>query len=239
MKRVIYYIATGVLVMAAFLAGSAVQVGASEYVNQADIDVYLAVDKAIVAFADETRRESATIQSIDAKAKAAESALNKLVGHSYNTDLGQQYTDEAAVLKEKAAALAGTIVKAADVYERGDQVAMDSFLAQLESETVALEAQILKVDEAVDAANNSTGNVYLLATTVGVLLVVGSSIWAFASRKKITKGEFGYRRAVAIASLWPFAGALITYISFLFSDGQYMILWGLVLFGLALYKNEM
>jgi hypothetical protein len=232
MKQLYRFIAA--LTLVASVIAAPISAAQSGYVNQSDIDV---LDKAISAFTDfvdEVGSDSASIESVDAKALAASTALQQVADHQFSTDLGEQYSTEAVALKSEAQTLKTEVGKVTSVLQVGDEAQITAYFDDLEASATRFENQVDKLNTAVDTSNNATGMGYLWLVIATAILSAAAFVWSFVLKKEEAPEARNLRRLVAYTSLAPFAGALITYITFLFADqlgGSYFIAYGPVLFG--------
>lgn len=232
MKQLYKFIAALTLVASVLVAP--VATAQSGYVNQADIDILDAATKAFTAFTDEVGNDSATVESVGVKATAASSALQQVVDHNFSTDLGSEYTTEAAALKTEAASLKTEVNKVTDVLNTQDETQINAYFDGLEASATRFDNQVDKLNKAVDVSNNATGIGYLWLVIATAVVSAAAFAWSFALKKEETPEAGALRKQVAFTSLAPLAGALITYVTFLFADqlgGSYFIAYGPVLFG--------
>lgn len=234
MKKLYGFIAALTLVASVIAAPITAAASSSGYINQADIDVLDTASKAFEEFAAETNSSSATIESVEAKAATATTALGKVEGHTFSSDLGTQYTAEAATLKTEASNLKTEVAKVTGVLNTGDETQINEYFDGLNAAATRFDNQIGKLNAAVDESNNTKGTGYLWLVIITAILAAGMFVWAFLLDKKAVPQLTKARRAVAYTSLAPLAGAAITYVTFIFADqlgGSYFIAYGPVLFG--------
>lgn len=232
-----FYTLLAAVVVAAALGYAPAQ--AEGYVNQADVDT---IDKALEvysAFAKETGNNASTADSVKAKAALAATEFGVVASHSFATGLGDAYTREAAALKQEATALKAQLDKAPTVIGVGDEAAVNAYLDGLDAAAAKFDTQMGKLNGAVDESNNATGNNYLWMVIAAAVLTAGAFVWAFVlSKQKQLSDQLGKaRKGIAYASLAPLAGALITYVSYMFADklgGSYIIAYGPVVFGVII-----
>lgn len=222
------------LTLVASLLAAPISAATSGYVNQSDIDVLDEATTSFIAFTDEVGSDSSTIESVDTKASAASSALQQVVDHSFSTELGDQYTTEASTLKSEASNLKTEVDRVTDVLNTQDEAQITAYFDGLEVAATRFDDQVSKLNNAVDSSNNATGIGYLWLVIVTAVISIAAFVWSFAVKKQESLEARQHRKQVAYTSLAPLAGALITYVTFLFADqlgGSYFIAYGPVLFG--------
>ena len=232
MKKLITLFTAFLLVATLSLSSSAQ--AATTYVNQSDIDVLDTASKAFGEFVDETNKDSATIATVEAKATVASAAFDAVNNHGFSTELGEKYTTEAAALKNEANDLKTKINEVSSVLQSNDQTKIENYFNELNDSATRFDQQGSKLNAAVDESNNASSIGYLWLVIATGVLAAGAFAWAFLVNKQASSELTKSGRTIAYASLAPLAGALITYVTFIFADklgGSYFIAYGPVLFG--------
>ncbi len=236
------------LVVLGLVVASVHQVGAAEqYVNDADINLIDAATSAINAFDEEGQKESFSIEAVKAKSEAASQKLSALEKHSFTTELGTEYSKAGADLQAKAKTLREAMTAFVATMEGSDEAAYnaaldaytaaeDTFGASYDALNAAVEAQ----NTVVEKDTNQKQAMYLAALILTGLAAAAS--WAWAILKKEADAVLqGAQKAVAINSLWPLGGAIITFVTFQTAkdgSGSYTIMWGLIVFGLIAFGKS-
>lgn len=211
-------------------------VHATGYVNQADVDIIDQATNVYKGFADEVSNSNASRDSIRAKAALAATAFANVANHNFSTSLGDKYTQEATVLKQQAEALKGQLDKAPGIFDTGDEATVNKYLQDVDLAATKFDNQMNHVNDAVGESNSAKGNNYLWLVVVAGIVSAGAFAWAFvlSKQKQLSQQLLQARKGIAFASLAPLAGALITYVSYMFADklgGSYVIAYGPVLVG--------
>ncbi|MFZ1812549.1 MAG: hypothetical protein WAU02_03470 [Candidatus Saccharimonadales bacterium] len=214
-----------------------------QYTNDADINAIEDAVKAINAFEAESQKETSTYETIHPLLLAASTKLDTLSKHNFSTAPGVGYTAAAVAVKDKArttrAALdaLGTKMTAADaagakVAGEAYDTAVKDFFAAIDRLNIAVDSKN-KVEKEQD---QMTGTSYIVTLVVAGILTAGSFAWAFL-RKDQRPEVAAAQKAVAMSSLWPLGGAVITYGSYAMASngGKYTIAWGAVVFGLYMF----
>lgn len=238
MKKILLHLIAAIVMAGTIALGATTQAHA-KYVNQADIDIVERATDAFVNFANESNDSTATIATLDAKAQIAADALRAVSTHTFYNG-GAEYLSEAVKLQRQASSLADNVEKAGSVMETNDEEQISAYWAGLNDEAAAFDAQMTRVSDAVQASNDATGGLYLAVLIVTGVIALGSFLWAFVRPRTDSNSpeEQKARRTVALSSLTPLAGALITYVTFMYmakNGGTYYVVWGLIIIGLVVY----
>jgi hypothetical protein len=235
------------LVMIGLTVAPVHQVGAAQqYVNDADINVIDAATAAIDDFDKEGSNENSTIDVIKQKAETASAKLDILSTHTFVTELGSGYTAAAEELKTKATALKTAMNEFVAAMEGDDTTLVEAKMDAYNTAETAFFTSHDSFNKSVDTQNavaenedKQTGGLYLLSAIATGLLAAASFGWAFM-KKDSNPALQAAQRSIAISSLWPLAGALITYVTYAMAEngGSYTIMWGLIVFGLFLFVQS-
>ena len=235
--RTFFQIAAALAVAGVLSLTVSLQAGASEYVNQADVEVVDAATNAFTEFINEARDSSSTFSSVISKANAAAIAMDKVANHSFSTIISAEYLTETEVVKTRAGKLAELLNQASIKLSSSDESEIEAYIQELSAAAEALDEQITKVSVAVKDSEKREGVIYLVLAIVSVVISVGAFIWGFRKKEasyELTKA----RRGVAFSSLWILGGAMATYLSFVFAEqlgGAYYVMYGPILIGLVAF----
>ncbi len=207
----------------------------SGYINQADIDAIDKVFTATEAFNTEYAKEDSTLESVGEKGAAVSTVLGELIALSFNTSISDEYTKEAGTLKSAATDLKSVMDTLPTIVETKDEAKLSEFEAAYNEKLQAYDKQTANFNKAVDNKTASEGNGYLWLVLATAAVSAGGFVWAFFLQDKNVNEELKKaKKGVAFASIAPLAGAVVTYITFMFADqlgGTYFIAWGPVLIG--------
>ena len=230
------------IILAAFVAVSAGGsfASAAGYVNQADIDIITASDKAYTDFIKSTNDEkSVTNGMVLDQAAAASSAFRNVANHNFSSKLGAEYSRKAAEVKKYAGETKVLLDKIAAALRGNDYNSANQYLNQIQNSTKKYYAAMEGMNKAVSESNSHSGILYLSVTIVAAVIAAGSFVWfAIGKGKQLNPGLLAARKSVAFSSLAPLVGAVITYATFILASntgGTYTIAYGLILVGSVVY----
>lgn len=230
------------IILAAFVAVSAGGsfASAAGYVNQADIDIITASDKAYTDFIKSTNDEkSVTNGMVLDQAAAASSAFRNVANHNFSSKLGAEYSRKAAEVKKYAGETKVLLDKIAAALRGNDYNSANQYLDQIQNSAKKYYAAMEGMNKAVSESNSHSGILYLSVTIVAAVIAAGSFVWfAIGRGKQLSPSLLAARKSVAFSSLAPLVGAVITYATFILASntgGTYTIAYGLILVGLAVY----
>lgn len=213
---------------------------AAGYVNQADIDIITASDKAYTDFIKSTNDEkSVTNGMVLVRATAASSAFRNVANHNFSSKLGAEYSRKAAEVKKYAGEIKLLFDKIAVVLRERDYNAANQYLEQIRNSVKKYSAAIEEMNKAASESNSYAEYFFLLVTIAAAAMAVGSFVWfAIGRGKQLSPSLLAARKSVAFSSLAPLVGAVITYATFILANntgGTYTIAYGLILVGSAVY----
>ena len=238
---------------AAFMVGVGLapvhQVGAADeqFVNDADITVMNAATGALDAFHAELENEAADLASVKAKAVEVENKLDALAKHSFTTELSEGYTRAGDALKTASAELKTATVEYIAALESGDEAAFqakggayDTALTRFGERHDTVNAEVDEANAAGVEQERTTGLSYLVTLIVTGLVAAASFAWAFLKKDKIEQLAAA-QKSVALSSLWPLGGALITFVTYQMASagGSYTIAWGAVIIGAVFFAKAL
>ena len=227
-----------VLVSVVFLASPGI--AHAEYANQADYDVMDAAAVSLDNFVTIANDENTTQEQVTQAAYDAESSLEEAAKHTYSTDINDLYTEATKEFASAAGALAVHLAGVEIVFTGSEDEATAYFdtYNQLSDDFYAAGDAI---NVSIDEADRGETTLYLLALVGTVIVSIGTLIWARHGWARYSTEKRRARMALVKSSLWPLAGALITFVTWVYADkigGQYYVVWGLILFGFAAYIRE-
>ena len=230
------------IILAAFVAVSAGGsfASAAGYVNQADIDIITASDKAYTDFIKSTNDEkSVTNGMVLVRATAASSAFRNVANHNFSSKLGAEYSRKAAEVKKYAGETKVLLDKIAAALRGNDYNSANQYLNQIQNSAKKYYAAMEGMNKAVSESNSHSGILYLSVTIVAAVIAAGSFVWfAIGRGKQLSPSLLAARKSVAFSSLAPLIGAVITYATFILASntgGTYTIAYGLILIGSVVY----
>ena len=230
------------IILAAFVAVSAGGsfASAAGYVNQADIDIITASDKAYTDFIKSTNDEkSVTNGMVLDQAAAASSAFRNVANHNFSSKLGAEYSRKAAEVKKYAGETKVLLDKIAAALRGNDYNSANQYLDQIQNSAKKYYAAMEGMNKAVSESNSHSGILYLSVTIVAAVIAAGSFVWfAIGRGKQLSPSLLAARKSVAFSSLAPLVGAVITYATFILASntgGTYTIAYGLILIGSVVY----
>ena len=230
------------IILAAFVAVSAGGsfASAAGYVNQADIDIITASDKAYTDFIKSTNDEkSVTNGMVLDQAAAASSAFRNVANHNFSSKLGAEYSRKAAEVKKYAGETKVLLDKIAAALRGNDYNSANQYLDQIQNSAKKYYAAMEGMNKAVGESKSHSGILYLSVTIVAAVIAAGSFVWLAIGRgKQLSPSLLAARKSVAFSSLAPLVGAVITYATFILASntgGTYTIAYGLILVGSAVY----
>ena len=236
------------IILAVFIVASVEGslVSAVSYVNQTDIDVIAASNKAYSDFIEVINDEKSVANGAAlAQAAAASSAFNNVASHTFSSKLGIKYVKKSAEVKKCAGEIKVLLDKIAVVLRERDYNAANQYLAQTRNSVKKYSAAVEEVNKAASESNLYAGCLFLLTTIAAAAMVIGSFIWfAIGRSKRLNHSLLEARKAVALSSLTPLAGAVILYTTFILTvstnsaDGIYIVANVLILIGLASYVSS-
>ena len=233
------------IILAMFVVVSAVGsfASAASYANQADIDIIAASNKAYVDFIKAINDEKSVANGAAlAQAAAASSTFNNVASHNFSSKLGVKYIKKSAEVKKYAGEIKVLLDKIAVVLRERDYNAANQYLEQTRNSVKKYSAAVEEVNKAASESNLYAGCLFLLTTIAAAAMVIGSFIWFAIGRSKRSLLEA--RKAVALSSLTPLAGAVILYTTFILTgstnsaDGIYIVANVLILIGVASYVSS-
>ena len=124
------------IILAALVAVSAGGsfASAAGYVNQADIDIITASDKAYTDFIKSTNDEkSVTNGMVLVRATAASSAFRNVANHNFSSKLGAEYSRKAAEVKKYAGETKVLLDKIAAALRGNDYTSANQYLNQIQN----------------------------------------------------------------------------------------------------------
>ena len=213
---------------------------AAGYVNQADIDIITASDKAYTDFIKSTNDEkSVTNGMVLDQAAAASSAFRNVANHNFSSKLGAEYSRKAAEVKKYAGETKVLLDKIAAALRGNDYNSANQYLNQIQNSVKKYYAAMEGMNKAVSESNSHSGILYLSVTIVAAVIAAGSFVWfAIGRGKQLSPSLLAARKSVAFSSLAPLIGAVITYVTFILASntgGTYTIAYGLILIGSVVY----
>ena len=213
---------------------------AAGYVNQADIDIITASDKAYTDFIKSTNDEkSVTNGMVLVRATAASSAFRNVANHNFSSKLGAEYSRKAAEVKKYAGETKVLLDKIAAALRGNDYNSANQYLNQIQNSAKKYYAATEGMNKAVSESNSHSGILYLSVTIVAAVIAAGSFVWfAIGRGKQLSPSLLAARKSVAFSSLAPLIGAVITYVTFILASntgGTYTIAYGLILIGSVVY----
>ena len=216
---------------------------AASYANQADIDIIAASNKAYVDFIKAINDEKSVANGVAlAQAAAASSTFNNVASHTFSSKLGIKYVKKSAEVKKYAGEIKVLLDKIAVVLRERDYNAANQYLAQTRNSVKKYSAAIEEVKKAASESNSYAEYFFLLVAIAAAAMAVGSFVWfAIGRSKQLSSGLLVARKAVALSSLIPLAGAVVTYVTFMLASnagGTYTVAYGLILIGLAAYVSS-
>ena len=230
------------IILAALVAVSAGGsfASAAGYVNQADIDIITASDKAYTDFIKSTNDEkSVTNGMVLVRATAASSAFRDVANHNFSSKLGAEYSRKAAEVKKYAGETKVLLDKIAAALRGNDYNSANQYLNQIQNSVKKYYAAMEGMNKAVSESNSHSGILYLSVTIVAAVIAAGSFVWfAIGRGKQLSPSLLAARKSVAFSSLAPLIGAVITYVTFILASntgGTYTIAYGLILIGSVVY----
>lgn len=236
------------IILAVFIVASVEGslVSAVSYVNQTDIDVIAASNKAYSYFIEVINDEKSVANGAAlAQAAAASSAFNNVASHIFSSKLGIKYVKKSAEVKKCAREIKDLLDRVAVVLRERDYNAVNQYLEQTHNSVKKYSAAVEEVNKAASESNLYAGCLFLLTTIAAAAMVIGSFIWfAIGRSKRLNHSLLEARKAVALSSLTPLAGAVILYTTFILTgstnsaDGIYIVANVLILIGLASYVSS-
>ena len=215
-------------------------VSAVSYVNQTDIDVIAASNKAYSDFIEVINDEKSVANGAAlAQAAAASSAFNNVASHTFSSKLGIKYVKKSAEVKKCAGEIRVLLDKIAVVLRERDYNAANQYLEQIRNSVKKYSAAIEEINKAASESNSYAEYFFLLVTIAIAAMAVGSFVWfAIGRGKQLSPSLLAARKSVAFSSLAPLVGAVITYATFILASntgGTYTIAYGLILIGSVVY----
>ena len=209
----------------------------AEYVNDADVTLVDAAITSVSELSATIDSETTSADDVIAAAEDAEAKLLTIEKHSFSTALGTEYTDASMEVKSNAKELAVHIAAISAVFEATEEQTteyFDTYGSLIDDLNASLDVLWVSVDE----ANSGETNLYTAVLVACGLVTIGTLIWSRRGWQSLAKEKRAARKAVVVASIWPLAGALITYLTWTFADkldGTAFVAWGLILFGFMAY----
>ncbi len=233
------------IILAVFIVASVEGslVSAVSYVNQTDIDVIAASNKAYSDFIEVINDEKSVANGAAlAQAAAASSAFNNVASHTFSSKLGIKYVKKSAEVKKCAGEIKVLLDKIAVVLRERDYNAVNQYLEKTRNSVKKYSAAIEEVNKAASESNSYAEYFFLLVTIATAAMAAGSFIWfAIGRRKQSSPDLLAARKAAAFSSLIPLVGAVVTYATFMLASnagGTYTVAYGLILIGLASYISS-
>lgn len=218
------------------------------YVNEADIQILTEAQDARVKFMDAAENVEITTEAFKAAAAGFAEKLDAVSRHAFTDQLGESYTKTANILQKEAAALKTATEELSVAYENGDTTVLDQKYTAFNDHASAYDRAFTAFNDSIDTNNkavieeNKTGGLYLGALIVTGVVATASFIWAFAMRQKQSQPEQlrSARRNVALNSLWPLGGALVTFVTYQLATagGTYTIAWGAIVIGAVFFLKS-
>lgn len=242
MKKLWIALAAMIVINVALL-GSFASAARQQYVNQADVDAAERFIQKAQEF-DASMRSAKTRGDVSMHLQTLSSEASRLELHRFSTKISPRYDAAAKRLQKASADLKSAIAPFQAAIISGDRekiaAAEPGFTAGINKATGEIDAAFAEMTAAVEESNTAQGRPYLVAFVVSAILAVPAMLWAF-TRREATTALTKARRMVGWSSLWPLAGAGITYITYIFADklgGTFYIAYGPVLFGLVLFATS-
>lgn len=233
------------IILAVFIVASVEGslVSAVSYVNQTDIDVIAASNKAYSDFIEVINDEKSVANGAAlAQAAAASSAFNNVASHTFSSKLGIKYVKKSAEVKKCAREIKDLLDRVAVVLRERDYNTVNQYLEQIRDSVKKYSAAIEEMNKAASESNSYAEYFFLLVAIAAAAMAVGSFVWfAIGRSKQLSSGLLVARKAVALSSLIPLAGAVVTYVTFMLASnagGTYTVAYGLILIGLAAYVSS-
>ena len=230
------------IILAVFIVASVEGslVSAVSYVNQTDIDVIAASNKAYSDFIEVINDEKSVANGAAlAQAAAASSAFNNVASHTFSSKLGIKYVKKSAEVKKCAREIKDLLDRVAVVLRERDYNAANQYLEQIRNSVKKYSAAIEEMNKAASESNSYAEYFFLLVTIAIAAMAVGSFVWfAIGRGKQLSPSLLAARKSVAFSSLAPLVGAVVTYATFMLASntgGTYTIAYGLILIGSVVY----
>lgn len=219
---------------------------AASYANQSDIDIIATSNKAYVDFIKAINDEKSVADgTVIAQTVAASSAFNNVASHNFSSKLGVKYIKKSAEVKKYAREIKDLLDKVTVVLREKDYNTVNQYLEQIRDSAKKYSAAVEEVNKAASESNLYAGCLFLLTTIAAAAMVIGSFIWfAIGRSERLNHSLLEARKAVALSSLTPLAGAVILYTTFILTgstnsaDGIYIVANVLILIGLASYVSS-
>ena len=216
---------------------------AASYANQADIDIIAASNKAYVDFIKAINDEKSVADgTVLAQTAAASSAFNNVASHNFSSKLGVKYIKKSTEVKKYAGEIKVLLDKVTVVLRERDYNTVNQYLEQIRDSVKKYSAAIEEMNKAASESNSYAEYFFLLVAIAAAAMAVGSFVWfAIGRSKQLSSGLLVARKAVALSSLIPLAGAVVTYVTFMLASnagGTYTVAYGLILIGLAAYVSS-
>lgn len=212
--------------------------------HNAAVQAVDAVSDAITTFIDQVNKitsvdDSAQIEASIASGKDLQEKITALNQHSFTLDASASYQNAASAVQAAATELATATRNANDALASGDSDTINASLQQFDKAASAYDTSVATLNTAIDEHNapiiqeqKNTGILYIIVSIVAIIATIATFAWR---PRNETKHQKALRINAGYQSFWPLGGALITTIWFFSSDGEYLILWGAILFGFIIY----
>lgn len=212
------------------------------------IDAIDAVTDAISDYIDKINAivdtdDSTQISAAHSSGTNLQNKLNALQEYSFTANFSAEYVAAIDSIKLDAAELNTRTANLNNAFTSGDvdniNNALNLFNAaatSFDESVVLLGTSIEKHNAPLEEQNQTTGTLYVVASIATAIITIVTFAWK-------PRNETAYQKSFRInagkQSLWPLGGALITTIWFFSADGSYMILWGAILIGFAIYAKAL
>lgn len=206
------------------------------YVNEADAAIFTAVDDALNDFSSAIESAESDEQLIQ-KIEVLVGGLEKMSEHSFNEEAGEDYLQQAELVKQSASALRVELLALQQAYRDGaSEDETNNLTEKISSALNNYTAAIKGLNEGVGDESDNLGNFYVILVITMSVLTFASFVWAFMWPETVAE-RLKLRHQIAYFSLIPLAGAIVTYFGYRFvpSGGEYTISWGAIIFGLIYY----
>lgn len=234
MKRLVEIVCSAIIALFAFVPVVAHAEEKTSYTVTSTVSQ--AIDEFITFVQDDKVSGEEFQAQYDNKAQSLESKIDDAITDLHALKLTD--SEKTGVDKLVLALMAAKTDLAASraAFDAGDQDAFQKDLDKFSDATNTYNSEIenLNKQETGLTSGESTTLYYALA---GVTAAISAAAFAFAFVKKPADAALAKARLnLALSSLWPLGGALVTLGTYLFSsDGTYLIAWGPIGIGAALF----
>ena len=207
-----------------------------QVVNQVDINRLNTAGEKLEKFVKDFNNQSVSAATLTRSSAQLSVALDDVVKGHFNTGVGPEYDKASQDVQVSARKLKAVIDTLQSILAAKDEARYKQFAKDFNVAYKDYQSKVDAWNDAVTVSNQNRSNPYLwMLIVTGVVAAV---VWAWALVKRDVRVVVQQaKKQVAIASLWPLAGAAITYITFIFAEqlgGSFYIAYGPVVFGLVL-----